>query len=192
MEVSLFVTAFGIVFIAEVVGDKAIYTISTFSTRYHVLPIFLGIVPAFMGKMLVAVQVGRVIAQLPVYVVAATSAATFFTIAVVLWLKGSESELREDPPRGHWSRGSLLAFAAIFFSEWGDVGQIAAATLSSSNEAPVTIWLAATLAMVAKGVLAMILGVGLKTRVPPRVLRYGAVGVYLVMGISAVVETVLL
>jgi putative Ca2+/H+ antiporter (TMEM165/GDT1 family) len=53
------------VFVAEIVGDKLLYTTGVLATRYRTVPIIIGMLAAFMGKMAVAVAVGSAIAKLP-------------------------------------------------------------------------------------------------------------------------------
>jgi Ca2+/H+ antiporter, TMEM165/GDT1 family len=185
MSPSLFILTYGVVFLAELVGDKALYTISTLTTRHRPVPVFCGIALAFMGKMLAAVLIGHVIAELPAALVAGTSAAVFFIMGLTIWLeKPGSAPIEPQQPR-YWSMSLLIAFAAIFFSEWADVGQITAATLAARYQAPFTVWLAATLAMVTKGTLAMTLGIGLRAWLPRPALRYGASVVCVAMGIMA-------
>ena len=86
----------------------------------------------------------------------------------------------------------MVSFAAIFFSEWGDVGQITAATLAAKYRMPLVVWVGAVSAMVTKGTLAAFLGAGIRRwirdRVSPKVVRYVAVGLLLVLGCLSVVE----
>jgi len=56
---SLFLTTYGMVFVAELIGDKLLYTISVLTTRYRPLPMFCGIVVAFMAKTLAAVLLAK-------------------------------------------------------------------------------------------------------------------------------------
>lgn len=178
----LFVT-YGTIFLTEMVGDKTIYTVSSLSTRFHLLPVFTGILIAFTGKMLIAVMAGQFIAGLPAGLVAAISAATFFITAFVIWRKKSPSESVEREARRFSSRALLISFAAIFFSEWGDSGQITAAALTARFQAPMIVWLGATLALTTKGILAMTLGIGLRKRIPKNILRPVTVALCITMGI---------
>jgi putative Ca2+/H+ antiporter (TMEM165/GDT1 family) len=70
-------------------------------------------------------------------------------------------------------KGAWVAFAAIFLSEWADLGQVTAAgmamrfvwqeaTNGSAVQTAFVVWMGATLAMVSKGTLAIILGAGAK------------------------------
>jgi putative Ca2+/H+ antiporter (TMEM165/GDT1 family) len=170
------------VFLAELVGDKTLLTICTLATRSRPAPLLAGVSVAFMGKMLAAVLLGRFIARLPGALVAGLTAVTFFAIALVIWLKrpeGSQAPAREVR---HWSQTALAGFAAIFFSEWGDLGQITAATLAARYHAGLIVWIAATLALITKAILAMTAGVGLQRWVPEKILRYGALSLCLTMG----------
>jgi putative Ca2+/H+ antiporter (TMEM165/GDT1 family) len=171
---------------AEVVGDKTLYTIGSLATRYRLVPIFCGSLVAFMLKMLAAVLFGRVISRLPAIAVASLSAGTFFALALVIWFKAPEGEPTPISQSRSWLKIAAVSFTGIFLSEWGDVGQIAAATMAARYEAPLIVWLAAVLAMSTKAIVALTLGAGLRKRVPWRFLRYITTGLCVTMGIFAV------
>jgi putative Ca2+/H+ antiporter (TMEM165/GDT1 family) len=181
--VYLLLATYGTVLFAELLGDKSFYTISSLTTRFRAAHVLGGISVAFAGKMLVAVLVGQAIAGLPPALVAGISAATFFATALAIWFKKPRREKREGDEG--WPRATTVSFAAVFLTEWGDVGQIAAATLVASYHAPFIIWVGATAAMMTKGLLAVTLGVGLRQRIPQSGLRYGAFAMCVVMGILA-------
>ena len=182
--ISILFATYAIVFGAEVVGDKTIYTLGSLATRYRILPIFCGCTVAFALKMLAAVLLGKAISQLPVAFVATLSAVTFFTMALVIWFNKTEETLISIHSRS-WRGVALASFASIFFSEWGDVGQIAAATLAARYQSLPVVWLGAVLAMMTKAILAMTLGAGLGRRVPRKILRYATSGICAVMGFLA-------
>jgi Ca2+/H+ antiporter, TMEM165/GDT1 family len=181
----LLLATYGTVLLAEMLGDKSIYTISSLATRFHVRYVVAGISLAFAGKMLVAVLIGRAIAQLPTALIASVSAATFLVTALVIWFRTPEQRAQERTPARYWTRAVAVSFAAIFFTEWGDVGQLAAATLAARYREPLVVWVGATAALVTKGLLAITFGVELRKRVSPRYVRYGAVTLCLAMGILA-------
>ena len=185
MDGYLIIATFGTVFVAEMLGDKTLLTISALATRFRPAPVFAGIVIAFMGKVLAAVLLGRAIAELPANAVAATSAATFLGTALVIWLNRHEKAQIEVAPATFWPRAAVTAFAAIFFSEWADAGQLTTAMLAARSHAPLMVWIGATLALSTKGVLALVFGVGLSRRVPRTALRFAALTACLVMSIHA-------
>src|SRR5215813_1878959 len=185
----LFAT-YGAVFAAEIVGDKLLYTTGVLATRYRTVPVMIGMMAAFMAKMAVAVLVGKAISTLPPLLVAAVTTINFFAIAFTLWRKPDKREVRKDYPD---SRAAMVSFAAIFFSEWGDVGQITAATMSAKFGAPLLVWIGAVAAMVTKGALAASIGGALRKwiqdHLSPKTIRYGAVALLLILGILSAVET---
>ncbi|OLE55547.1 MAG: hypothetical protein AUG51_02685 [Acidobacteria bacterium 13_1_20CM_3_53_8] len=184
----LLLATYGTIFFAELLGDKSIYTISTLTTRFRPSQVFCGISLAFMCKMLAAVLIGRAIAELPPMLVTGMSAATFFTTAFVVWRKKPKGEAVKQAESRPWSRVIIICFAAVFFSEWCDVGQITAATLVARYHAPVIVWLGATLALNTKGILAMTLGVGLRKHIPQNRLRYGLLAICLTMGVISLLR----
>lgn len=188
---SILLATYGAVLLAEIVGDKLLYTTGILATRYRPVPIMIGVSLAFMAKMAVAVAIGAAISQLPRGIVATVTAVSFLGVAYTLWRKPDKTpkEKRDDPAH----MALLVSFSAVFFSEWGDVGQITAATMAARYHAPLIVWLGAVLAMITKGVLAAFLGAGVRTwiheRVSPRVIRFAGVGMLLVLGLLAVIET---
>jgi putative Ca2+/H+ antiporter (TMEM165/GDT1 family) len=188
----IFLATYTAVFVAEIVGDKLLYTTGVLAARYRTVPIMLGMALAFMLKMGVAVVVGKQISKLPPLLVASITMLSFIGVAIALWRKDVErSEGRRDSGAG---KAMMMSFAAIFFSEWGDVGQITAANVAALNPAaPWIVWIGAVSAMVTKGILAATLGAGVRQwvldRVPPKIIRYVGVAALLVLGILSVVET---
>jgi putative Ca2+/H+ antiporter (TMEM165/GDT1 family) len=201
----IFLATYGAVFIAEIVGDKLLYTTGVLATRYRAASIIFGMAAAFMLKMAVAVAVGDAIARLPRALVASVTAASFAGVAVTLWRKPDVRKPKEKDSR--ILQGAMVAFAAIFFSEWGDVGMLMAGTMaaryvwsahegltaSHQTTVAVVVWLGAVGAMVTKGALFVTLGASVRAwiteRVSPKAVRYVAVAALLVLGTLAVLET---
>src|SRR5947207_15678512 len=162
----IFLATYGAVFIAEIVGDKLLYTTGGLAARYRTLPIMIGMAAAFMAKMGVAVLVGEAISKLPRLLVAGITAASFIGVAITLWRKDDQYRQERDKHKAH--KAAMVSFAAIFLSEWGDVGQITAASISARTRAlaiangiagatwriPLIVWLGAVSGMVTTGMLA--------------------------------------
>jgi putative Ca2+/H+ antiporter (TMEM165/GDT1 family) len=183
----LLLATYGTIFVSELLGDKSIYTISSLGMRFRPLYVFCGFTSAFMIKMSGAVLLGQVIAELPRSVVSLTSAATFFLTALVIWFKRSNERSIRHEHENYFSRAALITFAAILFSEWGDIGQITAATLTARYRLPLIVWLGATLALVTKGLLALALGRSLRKCIPLHVLRPVAVSLCVTMGVISAI-----
>ena len=82
--IPVLVVTFGAVFIAEIVGDKLLYTTGVLATRYRAAPVMCGMALAFMGKMAVAVMAGKAISQLPPVLIAIVSSLSFVGVAIAL------------------------------------------------------------------------------------------------------------
>ena len=201
----LVLTTYGAVFVAEIVGDKLLYTTGVLATRYRSASVVLGMAFAFMCKMAVAVAVGAAITQLPRWLVAVVTGASFVGVALTVWRKPDVRWPKEKDSTVF--SGATVAFLAIFLSEWGDVGQItaagmaakyvwsarASATTAALWQAALLVWIGAVAAMVTKGALAGLLGASIQRwiadRVEARVVRYVATAALIILGILAVLET---
>ena len=186
----LFLVTYGTIFVSELIGDKNIYTISSLAMRFRPLTVFCGFTAAFAIKTLVAILLGSVIAELPTSLVATTSAVTFFLTALVIWFKRSSNVPTERDYTSHFPKAILVPFAAILFSEWGDVGQIMAANLTARYQAPLIVFLGATLALVTKGVLALVIGFSFRRRVPISVLRPVSAILCVILGVISAVSPI--
>jgi len=186
----IFFATYGAVFIAEIVGDKLLYTTGVLAARYRTAPIMIGMAAAFTAKMGVAVLIGEAISKLPRFLVAAVTAVSFVGVAIALWRKNDEYRHERDQHKAH--RAAMISFAAIFFSEWGDVGQVTAAAMAAKYHVALVVWLGAVSAMITKGSLAAFLGAGIRRwihdRVSPKIVRYVGVGLLLLLGVLSVWE----
>ena len=198
--IALFLATYAAVFLAEIAGDKLLYTTGVLSSRYRPLPIMVGVTIAFMAKMAVAVAVGEQISHLPPLLVAGVTGASFIGVAYAVWRKPMVARVhkKEDHTAG---KAAMVSFAAIFFSEWGDVGQVTAAAMATRSHSPpgatipwpLIVWFGAVLAMVTKGALAASIGAGARKWIErtfsPKVIRYGGVGLLALLGVLSVMET---
>jgi len=191
-SISLLLAAYVAVLVAEIAGDKLLYTSGILATRYRTAPVLSGMALAFASKMGVAVAIGSAISRLPRVAVATATALSFAGVAYALWQRptGPEGATTERPSSA--ARGAALTFTAIFLSEWGDVGQVTAAALTARYGAPLLVWAAAVGAMVTKGAVAVTIGAALRAwirrRIPPSALRYSGALVMAGVGIAALLE----
>lgn len=189
----ILLTTYAVVLFAEIAGDKLLYTTGILGTRYRPMPIVAGMITAFAAKIFVAVAIGTALTRFPRPLVAGITALSFVGVAYTLWRTPTCSENRVRD--GTAARGAFVAFAAIFFSEWGDVGQITAAAMAARFEAPMLVGAGAVTAMATKGVLATFFGAGMRrwmrNRISPAVIRVGGAALLLVLAMTSVVETLM-
>jgi len=177
--------SYAAVLLAEVLGDRSLYTVSALATRFRALPVLCGLAVAFLGKMGAAVLLGGLLARLPAALVAGMSAGTFLLTGLVLWLRQPGESPSVASSLGGGPRALLTSFSAVFFTEWADVGQITAAALAARYRLPLVVWLGASAALMTKGALALLLGVGLRHRVSSRALRIAGLTLGLAMALLA-------
>ena len=190
---TVFAATYAAVFIAEIVGDKLLYTTGILATRYRSLPVIIGMALAFMLKMGVAVMVGQVVSQLPKPLIAILTAGSFIGVMLVIWRQSDDLPPAEEPRSDAIARPVLVTFATIFLSEWADVGMLAAATMAANNpHALVVVWLAAVSAMITKGLIAASIGAGIRqwvrNKIQPKHLRYVSVIALAILGAAAFAE----
>lgn len=190
MMFAAFIATYGAVFLAEIVGDKLLYTTGVLATRYRATPIVIGVSIAFMAKMAAAVLIGTWVSHLPPLLVAGLSLVSFIGVAVTLWRK---PVTRIDAPEEGSSRATVVSFATVFFSEWGDVGMVTAATMAATHQPTLVVWLGAVAAMMTKGLLAASIGAGVRRwiqdHLSPKTIRIAGVAALVVLGILSVLET---
>ncbi|MES1240653.1 MAG: TMEM165/GDT1 family protein [Acidobacteriota bacterium] len=169
------------VLVAELVGDKSIYTIASLATRFGRWQVMAGVGAAFALKMLAAVFLGQSLARISGTWLALLSAATFFATAAFLLFRAAETS-ESGRSRSPWPGAAAISFAAIFFSEWADAGQIAAAVLTAQSKLPLAVWIGAMMALLTKAAVAMILGTKLREALPGLLLRRMAAASCLLLG----------
>src|SRR4029077_19453858 len=131
------------------------------------------------------VLLGRVIVQLNSRWTDLASACAFFVSAMLIWFDEDETSVDKPEDNVSWSRAALVSFGSLFFTEWGDPGQISAAALTLKSHSLFAVWFGGTLAMTTKGFLAMVLGVKLRDRLPHRTLRTLASASCSILGVLA-------
>lgn len=184
----IFSAAYGAVLVAEIMGDKLIYTTGVLATRFQPKLVVLGMAAASMVKMAVAVLVGQAISDLPPALTGAISGASFVLLAFALW---RHREPKQKARLAHKSsQAVMVSFATIVSAEWGDIGQLTAAAVASRFASPYVVWFGAVSAMVTKGILAAALGSTLRRwaqeRFSGQSLRRASLAILLAFGIAVV------
>jgi putative Ca2+/H+ antiporter (TMEM165/GDT1 family) len=180
----IFAEVYVAVILAELIGDKTLYTIGSLSTQFSIAPLLIGVSAAFAIKAIVAVIAGRWISTLPQTTVNAITAATCFIAAVAI-LIGWRFERPESAHRP--LREATISCSTVLFSEWGDPGQLVTALAAIRLGTPILVCTAATAAMMTKAVVMILCGRRLHTFVTPRVLQGAAFTTCVVVGVLAAV-----
>jgi putative Ca2+/H+ antiporter (TMEM165/GDT1 family) len=156
---TLFLTVFGLIFVAEL-PDKTALAALVLATRHRAVPVLIGAGLALAVQSLVAVTAGQLFSLLPHRPVQVAASLLFLVSAVVMWRRKEESEDDIADGRasaGFWSTTGLV-FTVVFIAEWGDLTQLATAAMAAEYRAPVIVFTSSTLALWAVAAIAVFVG----------------------------------
>jgi putative Ca2+/H+ antiporter (TMEM165/GDT1 family) len=185
-------TAFIAVFPAEL-PDKTMFAGIVLTARFkRPFAVWLGATAAFAVQMAIAVAAGQVLSLLPDRLVATIVAVLFAIGAVVLLRGGDEDDGEAMASTERFSTWRVVAttFGVIFLAEWGDLTQLATASLSATTGQPIAVYIGALAALSTVAALATVVGRGLLRVVPERILRRIAAAIFAVLALIALVEAI--
>jgi len=187
MDWKLFVSTFTLISLAEL-PDKTVFAVLLMATKRDPRSTFVGVCMAFFVQSLIAVSLGRAISFFPEKWVHLATGFCFIAFAIALLRKGhEETELENEKivksdRRTFW-RAVSSSFMVIFVAEWGDLTQLATASLEARFRSPVTIFTAATLALCTVAALAIVVGTQAKKFLHARLLNRLAAAAFAVVGL---------
>jgi Ca2+/H+ antiporter, TMEM165/GDT1 family len=187
MSLAVAATVFAVIFLSEL-PDKTALASLLLGSRYRPSWVFIGVAAAFAVHVGLAIVAGSLLALLPhrplEFIVAA-----LFALGAILLLRGRHDggdehvELHGREP-GFW-RVAWTSFAVILVAEFGDLTQIATATLAARYHDPLSVGTGAVLALWAVAALAIAGGRGLLKIIPLTwITRIAAAAMLALAGIS--------
>lgn len=186
----LFFSTFGLIAVAEL-PDKTALACVLMGARNHPWGAFLGVAVAYMVQSLVAVAAGELISLAPEKWVHLGAGLLFVLFAVMLWLEKNEDEDGDSKAgKTNFWKSARSAFVVIFIAEWGDLTQLATATLQAKYNQGFTIFLAATLSLWVVSGVGIAIGHAFHTRVRPKFLNKGGAIIFLIVGLYFIVESI--
>jgi Ca2+/H+ antiporter, TMEM165/GDT1 family len=192
MELSLFVSTFALIFVAEL-PDKTAFAALFLATCHNPLAVFLGAAAAFVIQSFVAVAFGSLFSLLPSVIVHIAAGILFLVFAVMMWCrKPSGTENPNCEPREKtedFTKTLGTAFTTIFIAEWGDLTQLATAALAAKYHAPLTIFTSATLALWTVTAIGVMVGSQLKHRIQAELLQRFAASAFAIVGIGMLIKS---
>jgi putative Ca2+/H+ antiporter (TMEM165/GDT1 family) len=169
MSLAIAATVFAVIFTAEL-PDKTALASLVLGSRYRPTWVFAGVAAAFAVHVGLAIAAGSLLGLLPHRPLEIIVSVLFAAGAVVL-LRGHHDddgdehvELHGREP-GFW-RVAGMSFMVILVAEFGDLTQIATATLAARYHDPVSVATGAVLGLWAVGGLAIAGGRGLLKLIP--------------------------
>ena len=188
MNLNLFISTFALIFVAEL-PDKTAFATLFLATCHSPLAVFCGASLAFVIQSAVGVMFGSILSALPSNIVHIVSGLLFLVFAVMMWRrKQDDSEQLEcqDTPqtKRNFSKSFSTAFMTVFIAEWGDLTQLATATLQAKYHSTLTIFVASTLALWAVTAIGVIIGSKLKNHLNPNLLQKTAASAFGIVGLG--------
>jgi len=168
MSLAVAATVFAVIFLSEL-PDKTALASLILGSRYRPSWVFIGVAAAFAVHVGLAIAAGSLLTLLPHRPLEIIVAA-LFALGAVLLLRGRHDggdehvELHGREP-GFW-RVAWTSFAVILVAEFGDLTQIATATLAARYHDPLSVGIGAGVALWAVAALAIAGGRGLLKIIP--------------------------
>ncbi len=192
MSIRSLLQAFATVFPAEL-PDKTMVATIVLVTRYRrPLQVWLGAVSAFTVHVVVAVAAGAALSLLPETAVQ-IGVAVMFVVGAALLLRAAlsaEDELAEEAVVPT-ARGAVLgSFLLIVLAEWGDLTQLATASLAAKSGEPVSTGIGALLALASVAAIAARFGRALVARVSIQKVNFVGAAVFAALAVWTIVELV--
>jgi putative Ca2+/H+ antiporter (TMEM165/GDT1 family) len=183
-DTKLFASTFSLIFVAEL-PDKTAFATLILATSQNPFAIFIGVAAAFVIQSFVAVTFGSAIGALPPSIVKFAAALLFFLFAWLMWKRedSDEEDVKVDSTRSDFTKTIWTSFVVIFIAEWGDLTQLATATLSAQYKNPVTIFSGATLSLWLVTAIAIVVGNRAKHVINPAILKKVAAVAFVGVGV---------
>jgi putative Ca2+/H+ antiporter (TMEM165/GDT1 family) len=194
MSIEHVLRAFGTVFPAEL-PDKTMIATIVLVTRYRrPLAVWTGGVVAFTVHVIVAVAAGSALSLLPDVLVKSIVAA-MFSVGAALLLRAACSADRavdvETRPAHASARAAVVgSFGLVVLAEWGDLTQLATASLAATSGDPVGTGIGALAALASVAAIAASFGRQLVARVPLHRVNYVGAAVFAVLAVWTLIELV--
>jgi Ca2+/H+ antiporter, TMEM165/GDT1 family len=190
MNLSLALSVFLFIFVAEL-PDKTALASLVLATRYKPLLVFTGAAAALLVQSLIAITVGGLFALLPAEIVHRAAGALFLVFAFFMWRRNEEQEQAEEEAEvkkeASFHSGIWTAFIVVFLAEWGDLTQLATATLAAKYNDPLTIFVGATLALWAVTAIAIVVGNRASLIFNPDLMQKVAAIIFATLGVLLIV-----
>ncbi len=143
MSLSLILSTFGVIFLAEL-PDKTALASLVLATRYRAREVIAGAWLAFVVQTAIAVAAGSLLHLLPARPVHVAAGAGFLVFAVLAFRREEEEELaKEQTEVGAETKrrlpGWLTSFLVVFVAEWGDLTQLATAAIVARTGQPLSV-----------------------------------------------------
>lgn len=187
-----FLTAFGLVFLAEL-PDKTMFATLLLASRFpRRSAVWAGVSVAYSLHVVVAVLLGGLLSRLPADAVRQGVAVLFVCAGGYLmwssWRKQEEeSDAVADSRAASWKSTFGLSMATVGVAEFADITQLATASLAATRNHPALVGIGAALALASVSGLAVLVGSALVQRLNVKIIQRAAGVLFVVIGAATFV-----
>jgi putative Ca2+/H+ antiporter (TMEM165/GDT1 family) len=194
MSIKDLLQAFATVFPAELPDKTMIATVMLVTRYLRPLWVWVGAAGAFTVHVVVAVGAGSLLGLLPDVVVKLAVAALFLTGAVLLFRaarSAEDDEVTDEAPVTATVAATVLgSFGLVVLAEWGDLTQLATASLAAKSSEPISVGVGAWLALLSVAAIAAAFGRQLVARVPIHKVNYLGAAVFAGLAVWTLAELI--
>ncbi|MCL2484485.1 MAG: TMEM165/GDT1 family protein [Endomicrobia bacterium] len=184
---SVLLASFLLIFLAEM-GDKTQLVAMAFTARFKVSQVLLAVSAATIVNNFIAVAAGSFISGLFNVDIIKTVSYALFIIFGLWTLFGKEGE--EEASAKVFINPFFTVVIFFFISEFGDKTQLATMSLAMKYNAPVYVFIGASLGMIAANAVGVAAGVLLGKKVPAHIVKRIAGVVFITIGIIGLIEII--
>ncbi len=179
-----FLLSLGLIFVAEM-GDKTQLVALTLATRFRPGVVLSGVFVATLLVHLFSVGLGSLTSRfLSTGWIELVSGLAF--VGFGLWTIRGDQLDEENRAMKSLTSPFLIVTVTFFLAELGDKTMLGTVTLAASHSL-IPVWIGSTLGMVIADGLAIWVGLVLGKKLPERVIKIGAAGIFFVFGLYYVI-----
>ncbi len=185
-----FAAALGLVFVMEL-GDKTQIALVSLAARHPWRPVLAGGAVGLVAATAVGAVVGAAAYWYlgPATVALRLAGAALFIVLGLLTLRRKEREPAE-PDAEAKGRGAFAAAVALtFLAEMGDKTQLTVIVLAGGEGAPLSVFVGASVALVAMAAVSVFLGKQLASRLKEETVRRVSAALFMIAGALLAVDT---
>lgn len=184
--------AFAAVFPAELPDKTMVATIVLVARFRRPVWVWAGAAAAFLLHVVVAVAAGSAIGMLPDPLVTGVVTLLFLVGAILLFREGrraANEDLDAEREAGASIPATVMSsFGLIVVAEWGDLTQLATASLAASSHSPAGTAIGAWAALIAVAGIAATFGRQLVARVPLHRINFVGAFVFAALAVWSTIE----
>jgi putative Ca2+/H+ antiporter (TMEM165/GDT1 family) len=194
MSLAVVATVFVVIFLAEL-PDKTALASLVLGSRYRPSWVFAGVALAFAVHAGLAIAAGSLLSLLP-HRPLEVIVAVLFAVGAVLLLRGRHDEEEDDEhvdlhgKKASFRRVAWTGFGVILIAEFGDLTQLATASLAAKYHDPLSVGIGAVLGLWAVAGLAIAGGRGLLKIIPLKWITRVAAAIMFVLAAVSLISAV--